>query len=121
MPLQSDIDPSTEPLARVFRALGDETRVRLVTLLCAGELCVCHLVAALDLPQPSVSRHLAVLRNAGVVRQRREGAWMYYALAEQQDPATADVMRSLATSLGGPERRADVERLRRSLGPGACG
>jgi ArsR family transcriptional regulator len=113
-------DPSCEPLARLFRALGDETRMRLVALLSSGELCVCHLVAAVDAPQPTVSRHLAILRSAGVVRHRRAGGWVYYALAEQEDPAASQVVRALTSALSDPARVADIDRLRRSMGPGSC-
>ncbi|HZO08390.1 MAG TPA: metalloregulator ArsR/SmtB family transcription factor, partial [Myxococcota bacterium] len=64
------------PVTRLFRALGDETRLRIVALLAHGELCVCHLHEALGLSQPNVSRHLAVLRGAGVVGDRRDGKWV---------------------------------------------
>jgi ArsR family transcriptional regulator len=67
--------------ATFFRALGDETRLRCLALLLAeGELCVCELVHALDLAQPKISRHLAQLRNAGIVEARRAGTWMHYRL-----------------------------------------
>ena len=68
---------ATVPL---FQALADETRLRILALLGPGELCVCDLMAALQLPQSTVSRHLAVLRNAGWVSGRRQGVWMYYRL-----------------------------------------
>lgn len=112
--------PSVEAFAGVFRALGDETRLRLVALLADGELCVCHLVAALELPQPTVSRHLAVLRSAGLVRPRRSGSWIHYTLAEPTDEAVGRVLRELTASLSTAERSADLDRLRRSMGPGAC-
>ena len=65
--------------AQIFKALGDETRLRIVALLMTGEeLCVCDIVAALELPQSTVSRHLACLRNVGLVDDRRQGVWMYY-------------------------------------------
>lgn len=70
-----------ETLATRFKALGDPTRLRILALLRAGELCVCDLTAALGLPQSTVSRHLALLRAAGWVTGRRGGAWMYYRLA----------------------------------------
>ena len=64
-----------------FRMLADETRLRCLLLLAVeGELCVCELVHALELIQPKVSRHLAALREAGVVTDRREGQWIYYRL-----------------------------------------
>ena len=71
--------------ARLFKALADKTRLRILALLLNGELCVCDIIAALDLPQSTISRHLAYLRNAGWVRDRRQGAWVYYQLEEQTD------------------------------------
>jgi ArsR family transcriptional regulator len=65
----------------IFRALSDRTRLRILNLLGDGELCVCHLVAVLDVPQPTASRHLAYLRKAGLVVARKEGLWMHYRLA----------------------------------------
>ena len=67
---------------QLFKALADETRLRILNLLCRRELCVCQIVEILDMGQSKVSRHLAHLRYAGLVNDRREGAWVYYALAE---------------------------------------
>ena len=64
-------EAGVRPLTKLFRALGDETRLRIVALLSHGELCVCHLENALDLSQPNVSRQLGILRAAGVVDARR--------------------------------------------------
>src|SRR4051794_14901027 len=66
---------------RMFRAFSDRTRLRLLNMLGSGEVCVCDLVAVLDVPQPKVSRHLAYLRRAGLVVARKEGLWMHYRLA----------------------------------------
>jgi ArsR family transcriptional regulator, arsenate/arsenite/antimonite-responsive transcriptional repressor len=66
------------PMRTVFRALADQTRLRILNLLQDGELCVCHLVHVLDVPQPTASRHLAYLRRAGLVVARKEGLWMHY-------------------------------------------
>lgn len=63
-----------------FQAVADKTRVRLVNLLSDGEVCVCFFVEVLDEPQPKISRHLAYLRQAGLVRVRRDGKWAHYAL-----------------------------------------
>ncbi len=65
-------------LLTVFRALSDETRLRILKLLEHGELCVCDMVAAFDMIQPKVSFHLATLKAAGLVKDRREGKWMHY-------------------------------------------
>jgi len=64
-----------------FKALSDLTRLRILVLLsCEGELCVCELTYALDEIQPKISRHLALLRESGVVLDRRQGQWIYYRL-----------------------------------------
>ena len=67
-------------LESIFRALSDRTRLRILNLLGAGELCVCDLVTVLEIPQPTASRHLAYLRNTGLVEVRKEGLWHYYSL-----------------------------------------
>lgn len=69
--------------ADLFKALSDSTRLRLVVLLAMhGEVCVCVMAEALDEPDFKISRHLRVLRAAGLVEARREGTWMHYQLAE---------------------------------------
>ncbi len=65
-------------LVTVFKALSDETRLRILKLLEQGELCVCDIVAAFNMIQPKVSFHLAALKGAGLVKDRREGKWMHY-------------------------------------------
>ena len=68
-------------LAQVFKALGDPVRLRLVSLIGAhqgGEVCVCDLTAAFDLTQPTISHHLKVLREAGIIDSERRGTWVYY-------------------------------------------
>jgi ArsR family transcriptional regulator len=66
----------------VFNALADETRLRILNLLSEGELCVCDLMNVLKEPQSKVSRHLAYLRQAGLVEGRKEGLWMHYRLSK---------------------------------------
>lgn len=67
-------------LVTVFKALSDETRLRVLRLLQGGELCVCDIVAALDMIQPKVSFHLGVLKEAGLIRDRKQGRWTHYRL-----------------------------------------
>ncbi|MEE4252783.1 MAG: metalloregulator ArsR/SmtB family transcription factor [Desulfuromusa sp.] len=85
--------------ARFFKALADETRLRILALLSNGELCVCDLMAALDLPQSTVSRHLATLLNANLVNDRRQGVWMYYSIALQNDNAHRKLLPLLQAEL----------------------
>lgn len=67
-------------LVKVFKALSDETRIRLLKLLFERELCVCELMQALDMTQSRVSRNLGILREAGLVKDRRDGLWVFYSL-----------------------------------------
>ncbi len=72
--------PDLSRLTRQFRALSDETRLQIIDLLRGGERCVCDLTAALDVGQSLLSFHLRALKDAGLVTDRREGRWAYYAL-----------------------------------------
>ena len=115
----SDLD--VRPLTKLFRALGDETRLRVVALLAHGELCVCHLEKALDLSQPNISRQLGILRAAGVVEARREGTWVYYSLSEQSHAMVSSQLAALTKAFGAEKKlNADLVRLRKSCGPAAC-
>jgi ArsR family transcriptional regulator len=67
-------------LSRIFRALSEVTRLKLIKLIAKGEKCVCKLYQALDIPQPKVSRHLAYLRKVDLVKNRKEGLWQHYSL-----------------------------------------
>lgn len=85
---------TAEGLAKRFKALGDPTRVVIVNRLAgAGEVCVCELVADFDLAQPTISHHLKILRDAGLVEARRRGTWAYYRLVPE---AVEALSRSLA-------------------------
>jgi ArsR family transcriptional regulator len=81
-------------LAQIFRALGDPVRLRLVSLIGAhqgGEVCVCDLTSAFSLTQPTISHHLKVLREAGIIDSERRGTWVYYRLI----PAALERMGAL--------------------------
>jgi ArsR family transcriptional regulator len=67
-------------LVTIFKALSDETRLRIIKLLEQGELCVCDIVAALDMVQPKVSFHLSALKEAGIIKDRKQGRWIHYSL-----------------------------------------
>jgi ArsR family transcriptional regulator, arsenate/arsenite/antimonite-responsive transcriptional repressor len=69
-----------------FKALADQTRLRLLNLIGDREVCVCYFVEILGTHQPKISRHLAYLRDAGIVNARREGKWMHYRIAEPSNP-----------------------------------
>lgn len=69
-------------LITIFKALSDETRLRIIKLLEHGELCVCDIAAVLQSSQPKVSFHLSTLKDAGLIIDRREGKWIHYRLTE---------------------------------------
>lgn len=116
----SDLE-DIRPLTRAFRALGDETRIRIVALLSHGELCVCHLESALGISQPSCSRHLGILKAAGIVDSRRDGTWVYYWITEQEHASVKSVLEVLAKTFGAERAlRADHARLKKSCGPASC-
>mgnify|MGYP005846604621 CR=1 FL=1 len=72
-------------LAEMHKALSEEIRLRIVMLLIQDELCVCDLMAIFKEPQSKISRHLAYLKHSGLIRSRRAGVWMHYALNESLD------------------------------------
>ena len=105
----------------MFDALADATRRRILALLVnQGELCVCELTAALNDIQPKISRHLCVLKDAGIVIPRREGTWMFYRLAVSL-PAWADVLLETLPRGVVAELKADLKRLNTMAGrPERC-
>ncbi len=84
---------------RLFRVLADRTRLRLLNLMSGQEICVCYLVEVLRISQPKISRHLAYLRNSGIVEARREGRWMHYRIVAPQDPALAQILTQVLAGL----------------------
>lgn len=80
------IKPNLDEYERLFLSLGDKTRLRLLALMADGPVSVGHLVDELGESQPKVSRHLAYLRNSGVVNTQRDGKWIYYGLQQSDDP-----------------------------------
>jgi ArsR family transcriptional regulator len=105
-----------EDTAKIFKALSDETRLRIMALLDQGERCVCDLMAVLGLPQSTVSRHLAYLKNGGWVSGHRNGMWMYYYVHGKLSPLQAGVLDLLRTEFKENDRaRQDMEALRAFL------
>ena len=99
-----------EALTTVYAALADPTRLRILSLLGEGEICVCHIHASLDVPQPTASRHLAYLRKSGLVAVRREGIWMHYRVAPQENPVVASVVKAALHALTHTDISARDER-----------
>ena len=108
------MDKTRKPLDKeiFFRALADRTRLRLLNLLGADEVCVCFFVEILKTNQPKISRHLAYLRRAGIVSARRDGPWIHYRVVEPDDENAAKVLRETMTWLASDrEMQKDRERL----------
>ena len=109
--------PVVDDLDALFRGFADPTRIRLLNVLAAGELCVCDLVELTAVPQPAVSRHLGYLRRSGLVEVRRAAKFAYYRLARPAHPvhrALVGCVRSCFAGLAAldAERAAAVDRVR---------
>jgi len=111
--------------AHLFKALSEPVRLRILALLTDGEHCVCDLMAVLDLPQSTVSRHLSALRHAGWVEGQRQGLWMYYRLTGDRCPLQQQILDLLRRELVIlPQGQQDQEALAAFLttkGKADCG
>jgi len=94
-----------DPVADVYKALADKTRLRILALLAHGELCVCELVPILSMSQPSVSQHLRKLRQAGLVKERKTAQWVYYSIDGARFPLLPAIVNSL------PDVRRELDEL----------
>jgi ArsR family transcriptional regulator len=111
------MDKQLLSMERLFQALGDSTRLRILGLLLTGEVCVCHIHESLKISQPKASRHLAYLRRTGLVDTRRQGLWVYYRLAEPRDPIVSTIRQTVTHMLGHLEGiRRDADRLQKKTG-----
>jgi ArsR family transcriptional regulator len=99
-----------DALTAVYAALADPTRLRILSLLGDHEICVCHIHASLDVPQPTASRHLAYLRKAGLVEARRDGIWIHYRLAKIDNAVVAPVVKAALHALTHTSIREKDER-----------
>lgn len=100
-----------QQLARLFKALGDPTRVRLLSLIAAadgGEACICDLTGPVDLAQPTVSHHMRVLADAGLVTREQRGKWAYYTVVGEALDALSSSLASRQPG-GRSRRRANRE------------
>lgn len=103
----------------LFKGLGEPVRLRIVVLLLEQELCVCDLMAVLKQPQSTVSRHMARLKAAGLVTDRRKGKWVHYRLAS--GPAVSDLRKLLRRHLAHIEpHKKDLAALRGYVSAGRC-
>ena len=83
--------------AAVFKALCDENRIRILKLLTGGEKCACKLLDELSVTQPTLSHHMKILCDSGIVSGRKEGKWMYYSISEQGAENARNLLRELTT------------------------
>ena len=93
-------------MAEIYKAMGDKTRLHMLALLAKDELCVCELVAILDMSQPGVSQHLRKLKQAGLVKERKTAQWVFYSLHEVAFPLLKDLVKLL------PDVSAELEELK---------
>jgi ArsR family transcriptional regulator len=104
-------------MEKVFKALADTTRLRILGLLLTGEVCVCHIHESLRISQPKASRHLAYLRRSGLVDTRREGLWVHYRLAASSDPVLSTIEQAVMHALRHQDAlKKDADRLRKKTG-----
>ncbi|OAI41844.1 hypothetical protein AYO40_06960 [Planctomycetaceae bacterium SCGC AG-212-D15] len=109
------------PVDLMFRAFSDRTRLRILHLLHAGEMCVGDLVGVLRVPQPTASRHLAYLRKSGLVQARKAGLWSFYSLAPARTPFHQNLLDCLSNCFREvPEIRADATRAEKVRKSGGC-
>ena len=101
--------PTVDDLDAVFKGFADPTRIRILSVLAAGELCVCDIVELLDLPQPAVSRHLAYLRRMGLVEAEREWKFAHYRLSTPTHAVHQNLLNCVRTCFLGIES-LDEER-----------
>lgn len=108
-------------LEQYFKALGDSNRLRILNLLLHGELCVCDIQYVLETTQPLVSRHLAYLKNSGMVIDRREGYRIYYRLSDQRPALSRPLFEFLRSAFKSEEQlQEDTVRLKEAIMCGGC-
>jgi len=93
------LEPEMREPIKVFKALSDETRIRMLTLLSEGELCVCEIMQALDISQSRASRNLGILKDAGLLKDRRDGQWVHYSLNKEGTAYYSALLELLNNSL----------------------
>jgi ArsR family transcriptional regulator len=103
-----------QDILNIFKALSEETRLRVLRLLRHGELCVCDIVAALDMIQPKVSFHLAVLKDAGFIKDRKQGKWVHYRI-DDSDMFKRFLLLSILERIDAEAVKEDEERLKEFL------
>lgn len=111
-----------QQLSKVFKALADESRLRIINLLVhSGELCVCDIEDVLKCTQTKASRHLAYLKRAGLLDDRKQGLWMLYSLAKPRNEEQRQILECVTKMLrANPLARKDAKQLTRNIEKGCC-
>ncbi|MFX3625469.1 MAG: ArsR/SmtB family transcription factor [Ectobacillus sp.] len=106
-----------ERISHVLKLLGDKTRLTMVAIIKQRESCVCELVEAFQMSQPSISQHLRKLKDAGLVKEERRGQWIYYSLNPQNDlyPLVEDILAHV------PDQTSNIRKIEESNPTLRCG
>ena len=91
------MEPDEKRLAEIFKAFCDENRIRILRLLLSGEKCACKLLKEIDISQPTLSHHMKILCDSGVVVGRKEGKWMHYSVSPEGAEAAVEYLKKLTT------------------------
>jgi ArsR family transcriptional regulator, arsenate/arsenite/antimonite-responsive transcriptional repressor len=108
---------SMKKISNIFKALSDHTRLRVIKLLEERELCVCELIQVLDMSQPRISRHMSMLKNAGLVEDRREGKWVYYSLRKENQGKEIKILLDAMVLMANNDAvvKADKKNLKKAI------
>lgn len=96
--------------ALIFKAFCDENRIRILKMLKSGEKCACKMLDALNVTQPTLSHHMKILCDSGIVVGRREGKWMHYSISAEGAKVAADLLKELTTAQSGDENKSCCEK-----------
>jgi ArsR family transcriptional regulator, arsenate/arsenite/antimonite-responsive transcriptional repressor len=111
-------------IINITKALSDENRIRALMMLADGELCVCQIIEMFGLAPSTVSKHMSILRQAGLVETRKDGRWMYYRLTEKGPPSVGEILnwlvRHLKTNVRISEDARQVRRIRKMKKTALC-
>jgi ArsR family transcriptional regulator len=111
---QSMENQSIEYIAAIMKTLGDENRLYIFSLLTKQELCVCEITAISHLSQSNVSQHLAKLRSAGIVKERKDAQWVYYSINNSKNPVINEIIKLL------PDPGVDISKLKTLRSHSTC-
>ena len=101
---------SNKETARVFKAFCDENRLQILELLRGGEKCACKLLEEMNITQPTLSHHMKILCDSGIVVGRKEGKWMHYSISQEGAKAAADCLKELTTPKCGNDKKSCCEK-----------